>query len=335
MTPATPGTRTRTPVPHRRSTTAITLGVPAVMVAVVVAVALSWRPELPDPIAIHWGPGGAADRFGPFGPHVIAHGVIVMTFAAGLWAVGWFWGREAITRRFTAGAAVWFAGVLSGVLLGNLYIQRGLADATEVGTADGPLAFAFGTATVAALLAAWAVPGDRRQPTVAPLPEGARTLDLGRDEHATWVQEVGQEGLRIIAGGVLAFAVVMGAVTRQWAFVAAVTAALALLFAAVFRWTVTVDNNGLTARSMLRRPRVRVPLDEIVIAEEVQVSPLREFGGWGLRTGRGGRTGVVVRKGSSLQVERTGGRVLVVTVDDAATGAALLNTLAARARTRG
>lgn len=332
MTSTLPRTRTR--VPHRGATTIATLGVPAVMVAVVVALALSWRSELPDPIAIHWGPGGEADRFGPLGPHVTAHVVIVMAFSLGMWAVAWFWGREALTRRFAAGAAVWFAGVLSGVLLGNLYMQRGLTDAADVGTAGGPLAFAFGTATVAALLAAWAVPGDARRPTSDPLPDDALRLDLARGEQVTWVQEVGQEGLKIIVGGVLTFAVIIGVVTQQWAFVAAVTAALTLLLAAVFRWTVTVDHNGLTARSMLRRPRVRVPLDEVVVAEVVDVDPIREFGGWGLRTGRGGRTGVVVRKGSALQVERTGGRVLVVTVDDAATGAALLNTLAARARSR-
>ena len=64
----------------------------------------------------------------------------------------------------------------------------------------------------------------------------------------------------------------------------------------------------------------------------VDVSPFAEFGGWGYRVGRGGRVGIVLRSGPALQVERTGGRSLVVTVDDAATGAALLNTLAARAR---
>ena len=329
---ATPTTGTRTPVPHRASTTVIALGIPAVMVTAVVIVALAWRQELPDPIATHWGPSGEADRFGPFGPHVTAHAVIVMLFAAGLWAIGFFWGREAMTRRFVAGAAAWFAGVLSGVLLGNLSIQRGLTDATEVGTADGPLLFAFAVGTVAAVLAAWAVPGDRRRPTHDPLPEGAATLDLGADEQATWVQEVGQSGLVVVLGGIVTFAVVMALVTQQWAMIAAITTALGLLLAVMLRWTVTVDHNGLTARSLLRRPGVQVPLDEVVVAEEVQVDPLREFGGWGLRTGRGGRTGVVVRKGSSLQVRRTGGRVLVVTVDDAATGAALLNTLAARAR---
>ena len=334
MTPAAP-TRVRIPVPHRGSTTAITLGVPAAMVSVAVAVALAWRPELPDPIATHWGPGGVADRFGPFGPHVIAHAAIVTVFAGGMWAFGWFWGREAMSRRLAAGAAVWFAGVLSGILLGNLYLQRGLADATDVGTAGGPLAFAFATGTVAAILAAWAVPGDAPSPTRDPLPAGAMTLDLGSGEQATWVQEVGQEGLKVIIAIVLTFAVLIGVLTRQWAFVGAITAAIGLLLAAILRWTVTVDHNGLTARSTVRWPLVRVPLDEVVVAEEVQVDPLREFGGWGLRAGRGGRTGVVVRKGGALQVERTGGRVLVVTVDDAATGAALLNTLAARTRPNG
>jgi hypothetical protein len=75
-----------------------------------------------------------------------------------------------------------------------------------------------------------------------------------------------------------------------------------------------------------------IPLDEVLGAEQVTVSPFHEFGGWGYRVGRGGRVGVVLRAGVGLQVARTGGRSFVVTVDDAATGAALLNTLAARSR---
>jgi hypothetical protein len=85
-------------------------------------------------------------------------------------------------------------------------------------------------------------------------------------------------------------------------------------------------------RSSLGRPRIVVPLDEVVRAEVVEVSPVAEFGGWGYRVGRAGRVGIVLRSGQALQVERTGGRSLVVTVDDADTAAALLNTLAARSR---
>jgi hypothetical protein len=59
---------------------------------------------------------------------------------------------------------------------------------------------------------------------------------------------------------------------------------------------------------------------------------MRDFGGWGWRVGRGGRVGVVTRKGEGLLVERTGGRSIVVTVDGAAGAAGLLNALADRER---
>ena len=93
-----------------------------------------------------------------------------------------------------------------------------------------------------------------------------------------------------------------------------------------------MDGTGLTVRLLIRRPRIQVPLDEIIEAEVVTVRPIAEFGGWGLRIGAAGRAGVVLRSGPALQVTRTSGRAFVVTVDDAQTGAALLNTLAARAR---
>ena len=70
-------------------------------------------------------------------------------------------------------------------------------------------------------------------------------------------------------------------------------------------------------------------------ASVIDVSPLRDFGGWGWRVGHGGRTGIVLRSGEALLVEQTGGRSLVITVEDAAQGAALLNTMAVRARGRG
>ncbi|MCZ0980282.1 hypothetical protein O1L60_18300 [Streptomyces diastatochromogenes] len=60
-----------------------------------------------------------------------------------------------------------------------------------------------------------------------------------------------------------------------------------------------------------------------------EISALGDFGGWGYRV-RAHRTGVVVRSGEALVVRRTGGREFAVTVPDARTAAALLNTLAER-----
>lgn len=54
-----------------------------------------------------------------------------------------------------------------------------------------------------------------------------------------------------------------------------------------------------------------------------------EFGGWGLRLSVDRRFGVVLRAGEAIEVTRANGKRFVVTVDDAGTGAALLEALIA------
>lgn len=123
-----------------------------------------------------------------------------------------------------------------------------------------------------------------------------------------------------------------GVTTGLWPLAAVLALVLGPMLVAVLSWTVTVDRTGFTARSGLRWPTLHVLLDEVEHAEVVTVRPVRDFGGFGLRTAMDGRTGAVLRPDPALKVHRSEGRVMVVTVDDAQTGAALLNTLAARTR---
>lgn len=322
---------TPVPVPHRRTTTALALGVPAALAAVTVAVALSWRDRLPDPVASHWGPDGidgSSSLVGLLVPLV----AMTLAFAAVLWAVGYFWGSAAMTRRFAVGTAVWVAVFVDALVVVMLAAQLDVATAADARDLGAGLAAAIVGALAVAGTVAWLIPGDPRRPTGAPIPAGAPRLALPESETATWVRRVRWVHPAWIVAGSLGFAAAMGAATRSWWFALAIAAFLVGLLVTVTAWTVTVDRHGLVAHSRLPRPRVVVPLEEVEHAEVVRVNPLREFGGWGLRTGLGGRVGVVVRKGEALEVVRTGGRRVVVTVDDAATGAALLNTLAARTR---
>jgi hypothetical protein len=97
-------------------------------------------------------------------------------------------------------------------------------------------------------------------------------------------------------------------------------------------WRVSAGPTGLTVRGLAGLPIMRVRTSDIVQAVAIGVHPLRDFGGWGIRgaIGRGGhwRTGVVARAGDAIQVTRRNGRAFVVTVDDAATAAAVLNAYA-------
>lgn len=329
--PASTSRRPTTPVPHRVASTVLTLAVPAVLLLAAAAVALSWRDRLPDPVASHFGPDGV-DGTSSFAGLLALLPILGVPFTALAWAIAFFAGRAALTRRFAAALAVWVAGFAGALTLALLAAQLDVRSAADAGDIGGGLALAFVLPLALAATAAWLTPADPALPATAQVPSSATRLPLPDGELATWVRRIDWVHPALVVTVCAAFAALMGVTTRTWWFAGALFAFLAALVGGLSSWTVTVDQRGLVARSRLPRPRVVVPLAEVEHAMVVQVSPLREFGGWGLRMGLDGRVGVVLRGGESLEVARTGGRRVVVTVDDAATGAALLNTLATRAR---
>jgi hypothetical protein len=93
--------------------------------------------------------------------------------------------------------------------------------------------------------------------------------------------------------------------------------------------TVSVNDTGLTVRfGWLGWPRRRIGLDEIDRAEVVDVKAIA-YGGWGYRI-RPGVSALIVRNGDAIRAVCRDRRDLVVTVDDAAAGAGLLNDLLRR-----
>ncbi|MEN5073062.1 DUF1648 domain-containing protein [Isoptericola cucumis] len=297
-------------------------------------VAWTWRDELPAQVASHWSGAGAPDGFSSVGSFLLVGILLAVGLCAVFAAIGWAWGAVASTRRLAAGGCVWSGAFAAAVLLTSLAPQRGLADASEATDPGWALALSLLLPLVPAGLAAALVPGDRRFPSDAPVAAGAARAVLHDGERAAWSRRAaGGPGLAA-AGVTILVTTALAVVLETWAMLV-VPVLLAGLFAAMFAFTVRVDATGLTVRSVLGWPGTHVPADEVVVASVTEVSPFAEFGGWGWRAGPGGRVGVVLRRGESLLVERTGGRSLVVTVDDAASAAALLNTLADRARAAG
>lgn len=318
-------------IPFRGRTTILALVVPGAIIAATLATAWAWRGSMPDPIAVHWGTNGP-DGFGSFAPNILWPEAVAAITAVLLWALGYFAGRQSSIRRSATGIAVWMAMLMSGVNYSSMSLQRGLTDAHAAGSINTPLAFVFLAATAAAIGAAVLSPSDPPLPATAPVPPTAARLALRPGEQATWVRDVTSRGYAGAVVAVVAAVAIIGLLSRAWIFALVIGLVIGLTLVVFLHWTVMVNDEGLTVRSALSRPRFVIPLDEVEMAEVVQVRPLPEFGGWGVRGGKGGRVGVIIRKGPALQVHRSGGRIFLVTVDDAATGAALLNTLAARAR---
>ncbi|HEY0118261.1 MAG TPA: DUF1648 domain-containing protein [Cellulomonas sp.] len=328
-----PAVRPSRPSPpsHRLATTVWTLAVPLALLVVAVLVVLSWRDDLPHPVASHWGAAGP-DGSSSLGGTLAVLVVTVVAFSLVAWLVGLLMGRTSVVRRTAAFLGMWFATFLGTLVVGSLAVQRGLADwrqAPDLGLV--PLV-AVAAGLVLGVLAAVLTPGDAPLPATARVPADAPRARLAGTAGASWTGIVAFTRPWLAAAIGVAIVAAVALLTRSAALAVPIAAVLGLVGLTLGPWTVTVDERGLTARTVLPRPRTVVPLAEVESAEVVQVDPIRDFGGWGYRLGRAGRAGIVLRPGEAILVHRSGGRELVVTVDDAHRGAALLNTLAERTR---
>ncbi|MEG3615039.1 DUF1648 domain-containing protein [Isoptericola haloaureus] len=292
----------------------------------------SWRGDLPDQVATHWGPGGVPDDTMSVTGMIAVATVTAVVLLALFAVVGLAWGSSASTRRTAAGAAVWSGGLGAALLLVTAGFQRGLDTPQAAELPGWALAVILLAPLLPAVVAAALVPGDPAQPAERPVAADAPRATLTDSERAVWMRTA-QGGAALVLGiGAVVATTVLAVVAQLWAMLL-VPVLLAVLFAAMFAFRVRVDATGFTVRSVLGWPGTHVPADEVVEASVTRVSPLGDFGGWGWRVGFDkGRVGVVLRSGEAVLVERTGGRGVVVTVDDAARAAALLNTMADRAR---
>jgi hypothetical protein len=185
-------------------------------------------------------------------------------------------------------------------------------------------------ALAAGSLLGWALarvpaPAEARQP---PPPDAPR-VELPAGGRAVWTRVVAARPMLAGAVTLAAMGVALSAAVSPGAGVPALV--VAALLAPTTSVRVTVDHSGVSVRpTLVPRPRVHVPLARVVRAGRSDVRA-RELGGWGLRM-RGERTAVVLRSGEALDLELTDGSRLLVSVDDAATAAALVNTLAERSR---
>lgn len=314
--------------PHRLASTVLTLVVPLLLALVAVGVALSWRSRLPDPVAVHWPATGGPDGFGSLTEALVPLAFLPL-FAGGMWALAFFAGHEALVRRIAAASSLGMATMMSAVTVGLLAAQLDLADARDTGPVDAVLGLGLLAGAVGATLGALLVRRNAPAPATEPVDPTAPRAELSPTERAVWSRTVTSRAGAWVGGAAVLTTTTLAIGTPV---MLVVPVALGLLLVVMLVVRVTVDTRGLVARSPLGWPTVRIPLDEVVAARVTQVDPFGEFGGWGYRVAVGGRVGLVLRKGEGIEVERTGGRVTVVTVDDAAQGAALLNTLADRAR---
>ena len=308
------------------------IAVPGALLVGALLLVLSWRDRLPAEVAVHWGPSGV-DRTGT----VVELVAVPMVLGGVSWLIIVILcltaSRIALIRRLLVGVSAGMGTLFAGIVLTSVAVQLDVADATAAGDPSLGALVVF-VAAVAVAIGAGALTGDDPPlPSTAPVPADAPRSDL--PSSAYWAGEARTKRVWPVW---LATAVLIGlyvwlsAASGQW-WLPLPLLVLTTLPLGLLRWRVRIDHRGLTVAAQAGWPRERIPANEVERAGVVEVSPFQEFGGWGLRASGDGRTGVVTRAGEALQVQRSGDRVFVVTIDGAAEAAALLNSIAERDRT--
>ncbi len=311
---------------------------PLLVAAAAIAVQLVVIPDVPDPVAVHWSVGGP-DGFGPAWSYPLMTALVGFLLPA-LLALSALpsvrRGDSGPTFTLLAATSLGLSVLMSALATALLVSQCGLDDAADAPGAGWLVGLAFAAGIAAAGIAWIALPTLPYVRTQHELP--AVTLAAG--ERVVWMRTAGMRGgLVVLLGGV---AVALG-LAGVWMLVAGDPAAggimlgagilIGALAAMTTTFAVTADDRGLRVRAAAGWPTFEVPLDDMESVTAIEVSGLGQFGGYGLRSVPGA-FGVILRAGEAIEVTRSSGRRFVVTVDDAATGAAVLEALVAQSSER-
>lgn len=314
----------------RRAALIAAIWVPIAIVLVSEAVIIAVGATGGSQLIVHWGAG--ADRYGPWWTYAILVAAIGFPVIA---LMGYFISRA--TRM--AGSNAWIPAIAVGVtVFHGLGMGVGSVVLNASPSAPGlPLAGGLILAVAVALIT-W-----RLLPCESPAGSAVQaedTLPVKAGEVAAWTGRIDLPAWFVtVIAGVAAVLIMVGVLLimiKGWhlwpIFISPALLLLVLLFTAQFM--VTAGPRGFVVRSALGWPRLSVPASDVVKAGIVSIDPMADFGGWGIRwvigPSRKGRWGVVTRRGSGLEVVRRDGRSIVVTVDDAGTTAAVLETYASK-----
>lgn len=291
--------------------------------AVYVGIFLAYYDRLPGQIATHFSGRGGADGFMSRPTALWFAGGLLVGLGL-LFTVLTLVTHESSGSRLTAAIGVGTAVTLGYPLILTVLVNADVQDPADVELPMWHVAVLLFLGASTGALSWWLIGAGPRPVPTPPAP----SLRLAEGEAAAWSRTTVFRPMLFVTGAVALSGLFVVSFALWWAGLLLLV--LSLTCGAFAGVRVTVDRRGLTVTSTsLPRPRLTLPLGDIVGAGSVQVSALGDFGGWGYRI-RPNRRGVVLRSGEALSVRTRGGREYVVTVDDSTTAAALLNGLVDR-----
>ena len=308
-------------------------GIPAAVVGAGLGPYLSYRSDLPDRVASHFGISGRAD--GSMTPQqlLLVVGVLMVLGLGMCMAVALI--RRRLQPMVATGASfigAFIGALAAGVLATTAIGQRGLERWQEATLSPWVLIVWIGGSVVvgasaARIASSLPTASDPGTGTVPP------TMDLAPGERAFWASSLSARWPLLLGLVTLLVALGLTLITEMWIGVVLLLAAIAITTFSRIR--VTADGSGLHVRyGFLGWPRTSVSLGAIATARAIDIRPT-DWGGWGYRGSLTlmKRAAVVLRAGPGIRLDLHDGKVFAVTIDDPDIPARLLNAEASRLTT--
>ncbi|MGV8912853.1 MAG: DUF1648 domain-containing protein [Rhodoglobus sp.] len=317
----------------RRLIVVIGVVIPLLVALVGAFVMALWIPNLPSPVASHWGTSGP-DGYSTVGAIIALPLIITLVFAVVVAFASWKGapqGGLVWAQKILIATSLFLAVLLTVISAGSLAIQRGLASAEEAGDIGGIMLVGFVIATLLAVFAWLMLPAAERIQSMSVAAEPIRGTATQRVHFSTSTR-LGP-GVVVIAVAALialglALAIQAFSNPAELLLPASIGIIVIALAVSTLSWRVTIDQRGLRVRSAMGWPRTTIAPEQIESVAVVEVNPIGEFGGYGWRWAPDGRSGIVLSKGEAIQVTRTNGKKFIVTMHDAKRGAEALATIA-------
>ncbi|MBX3311725.1 MAG: DUF1648 domain-containing protein [Microbacteriaceae bacterium] len=312
----------------------------ALSVAIFAFLIYGWLPQLPEKIATHWGIDGRPNDFQSPWFLVLLVSILILVFVIIGLVVSFggikrdiFFKPFVWTNAFVIGMSIW----LSISMAGSVYVQLD-RDPSSVWVTETLPWMGYGAVAGLVLALIYGFATVRFTDEYTRAPSTSPLLPIAENAHGFWVTRLSAPAffrwfiyLTLLAIFVLALFLLW----EVWvSIVLLVTGLVVVAGALTLSWSIVISEKGFTAISSLGVWRINIPIEKIVSASVADIEPFTDFGGYGLRLNPTmSMFGIVLRKGDALIIERSDKkRSFVVTVDDAETGAGLLNAYVARNR---
>ncbi len=293
-----------------------TCGLASVITLAWLTTAFIMLPTAPNQIAVHFSSNGIADGFTSPLTFILISGLSCLSclLLMGITVInGASIGKSA---HFLGGITLWTATFFGIICLDILTMNKAATDSTLVTYSWSRMMLSVSISLLAFLIGWFIV---RPTPSTAPEVEVPK-LKIPATGTAAWIGGAEAPTFIKLLGFSATLAILIPAIFVPFWWMILLVVMMILVFITLLNVKVLINDTGITWRMTGRVFHKTIPWSQIQAVDYATIN-IGDWGGWGYRVNTDG-SAILIRAGEGLKIQRTTGKPLFITVDDASTAVA-------------